>query len=76
MTHPKAIGLAPLADDPTEVVEQIRHRLASVQDEGEEAIPVDIEDESGDRFGARADGWHVVRVVVQVRPGLLEDGAL
>lgn len=60
--------LPPLADVPTEVVEQIKRALGEVQEEDERAIPVEIEDESGDRFGLRADGWRVVRIVVQVEP--------
>jgi tRNA(Met) C34 N-acetyltransferase TmcA len=60
--------LPALADVPTEVVEQIKRALGEVQEEDERAIPVAIEDQSGDRFGARADGWRVVRIVVQVEP--------
>jgi hypothetical protein len=60
--------IAPLADDPTEVVEQIKHHLISIQEGDERAIPVELEDESGDRFGLRADGWRVARIVVQVEP--------
>lgn len=59
----------PLADVPEEVREQIKHHLSSIQESDERAIPVEIEDQSGDRFGLHADGWRVVRIVVQVEPG-------